>query len=89
MQCCAVMLDPRQAVCMTPQAFHNAIKPDFFDNQNKYFAYGALPYKFGAGCCFITGARPRSAQNTHVCRSLCRKQRTLPPVLSLLPACQE
>lgn len=34
-KCCAVMLDPHQAVCMTPQAFHNAIQPDFFDNENK------------------------------------------------------
>jgi cellulose synthase/poly-beta-1,6-N-acetylglucosamine synthase-like glycosyltransferase len=52
---CAVMIDPRNAVCLVPQAFHNALEPDFLDNANKMFMYGLLPYFFGLGSTFITG----------------------------------
>lgn len=55
---CAVLLDKAVAVCLTPQSFHNTIHPDFFDNSNTNFMFRLMPYYFGAGCCFITGAGP-------------------------------
>lgn len=55
-KCCAVLLDKDVAVCLTPQSFHNTIHPDFFDNANRNFMFRLMPYYFGAGCCFITGA---------------------------------
>jgi hypothetical protein len=44
-------------VCLVPQAFHNAIYPDLFDNTNVNFMFRLMPYYFGAGCCLITGTR--------------------------------
>ena len=58
-KCCAVLLDKAVAVCLTPQSFHNTIHPDFFDNTNTNFMFRLMPYYFGAGCCFVTGARLR------------------------------
>jgi hypothetical protein len=55
---CSVLLDKDVAVCLAPQAFHNTIRPDFFDNTNTNFMFRLMPYYFGAGCCFITGALP-------------------------------
>lgn len=52
---CSVMIDPKNAVCLVPQAFHNTLEPDFLDNANKMFMYGLLPYFFGLGSTFITG----------------------------------
>ena len=40
-----------------PQAFHNAIYPDLFDNTNVNFMFRLMPYYFGAGCCLITGTQ--------------------------------
>lgn len=54
-KCCSVLLNKDVAVCLVPQAFHNLIKPDFFDNRNANFMFRLMPYYFGAGCCFITG----------------------------------
>lgn len=55
-KCCSVLLNKDVAVCLVPQAFHNTIKPDFFDNRNANFMFRLMPYYFGSGCCFITGA---------------------------------
>ena len=46
----------RVQVCLVPQAFHNTIRPDLFDNTNSNFMFRLMPYYFGAGCCLITGA---------------------------------
>jgi hypothetical protein len=54
---CAVMLDRDVAVCLIPQSFHNEVQPDCFDNTNYNFMFRLMPYYFGAGCCFVTGAR--------------------------------
>ena len=51
----AVMIDKKNAVCLVPQAFHNALEPDFLDNANSMFMFGLLPYFFGMGSTFITG----------------------------------
>jgi hypothetical protein len=40
--------------CM--QSFHNEVRPDCFDNTNYNFMFRLMPYYFGAGCCFVTGA---------------------------------
>ena len=56
---CAVMLDKDCAVCLIPQSFHNEVQPDCFDNSNYNFMFRLMPYYFGAGCCFVTGARLR------------------------------
>jgi cellulose synthase/poly-beta-1,6-N-acetylglucosamine synthase-like glycosyltransferase len=53
---CSVMLDPQVAVCLVPQSFHNEVHPDCFDNTNYNFMFRLMPYYFGAGCCFVTGA---------------------------------
>ena len=53
---CAVMLDKDVAVCLIPQSFHNEVQPDCFDNSNYNFMFRLMPYYFGAGCCFVTGA---------------------------------
>ena len=53
---CAVMLDRDVAVCLIPQSFHNEVQPDCFDNTNYNFMFRLMPYYFGAGCCFVTGA---------------------------------
>ena len=47
-------------VCLVPQFFFNHIEPDCFDNTNTNFMFRLMPFYFGAGCCFITGA-PRNA----------------------------
>lgn len=52
------MLDTKTAVCLCPQWFHNHFTPDFADNTNTNFMFRLMPYYFGAGCCFITGAPP-------------------------------
>ena len=54
-------------VCLVPQAFHNAIYPDLFDNTNVNFMFRLMPYYFGAGCCFITGAWSESAPLVFLC----------------------
>ncbi len=54
--CCVLLTDPNVAVCLVPQAFHNDIRPDVIDNTNTNFMFRLMPYYFGAGCCFITGA---------------------------------
>jgi hypothetical protein len=51
------MLDERVAVCLAPQCFHNLIYPDGLDAANGDFMFGRLPYFFGAGVLFVTGAR--------------------------------
>ena len=45
-------------VCLVPQSFHNEVRPDCFDNSNYNFMFRLMPYYFGAGCCFVTGAPP-------------------------------
>jgi hypothetical protein len=55
---CACLLDQNVAVVLMPQAFHNTIRPDFFDNTNTNFMFRLMPFYFGAGCCFITGTSP-------------------------------
>ena len=52
-------------VCLVPQAFHNAIYPDLFDNTNVNFMFRLMPYYFGAGCCFITGATTSPVPTTY------------------------
>jgi hypothetical protein len=68
-KCCSVLLNKDVAVCLVPQAFHNLIRPDFFDNRNANFMFRLMPYYFGAGCCFITGALLQlcSAHSCHLC----------------------
>ena len=41
---------------MCAQSFHNEVRPDCFDNTNYNFMFRLMPYYFGAGCCFVTGA---------------------------------
>jgi hypothetical protein len=43
------------------QSFHNEVRPDCFDNTNYNFMFRLMPYYFGAGCCFVTGASPKHA----------------------------
>ena len=52
------MLDESLAVLLAPQRFHNVIQPDFFDTANSDFMVGKMPYRFGAGMCYITGTPP-------------------------------
>ena len=50
------MINDRTAVCLVPQCFHNTIHPDALDAQNGDFMFGKLPFYFGAGVLFVTGA---------------------------------
>jgi cellulose synthase/poly-beta-1,6-N-acetylglucosamine synthase-like glycosyltransferase len=50
------MLDENIAVTLVPQRFHNTLLPDAFDFANAHFMFSILPYRFGGGQCFITGA---------------------------------
>jgi cellulose synthase/poly-beta-1,6-N-acetylglucosamine synthase-like glycosyltransferase len=50
------MMDEEVAVTLVPQRFHNTLLPDAFDFANAHFMFTILPYYFGAGTCFITGA---------------------------------
>ena len=55
------------------QSFHNAPLPDCYDAANANFMFNTLPYVFGSGCCFITGAhflRTRKTCN-HMCVCVC------------------
>jgi hypothetical protein len=50
------MLDENVAVTLVPQWFHNMVFPDAFDSANADFMLSKMPYAFGAGLCYITGA---------------------------------
>jgi hypothetical protein len=52
------MSDPKVGVCLAPQTFHNLIHPDWIDSANSDFNLAKMPYSFGAGNSFITGAQP-------------------------------
>ena len=52
------LLDPKMAVCLAPQCFHNIIYPDALDAANGDFMFGKLPFYFGAGVLFVTGVAP-------------------------------
>jgi cellulose synthase/poly-beta-1,6-N-acetylglucosamine synthase-like glycosyltransferase len=52
----ACMMDESIAVTLVPQRFHNTLLPDAFDFSNAHFMFSILPYYFGVGQCFITGA---------------------------------
>ena len=52
------MRDPRVAVTLAPQTFHNLLRPDWTDGANADFNLAKMPYSFGAGNSFITGAHP-------------------------------
>ena len=54
------LLDPKMAVSLAPQCFHNLIFPDALDAANGDFMFGKLPYYFGAGVLFVTGEIFRS-----------------------------
>jgi hypothetical protein len=51
------MSDPKVGVCLAPQTFHNLIHPDWIDSANSDFNLAKMPYSFGAGNSFITGAQ--------------------------------
>lgn len=48
------------------QSFHNTVLPDCYDAANANFMFNALPYVFGSGCCFITGARLFHARSVNI-----------------------
>jgi hypothetical protein len=50
------MRDPKVGVTLAPQTFHNLILPDWFDSANADFNLAKMPFSFGAGNSFITGA---------------------------------
>ena len=53
------------------QSFHNEVRPDCFDNTNYNFMFRLMPYYFGAGCCFVTGAPCMLSHSAH-CRVFAR-----------------